>query len=59
MTYKDRYKEFEPYLTSGKPGQREKADAWQTAIAFSSVYYVSRWNIKQYSYLSYRNVWHF
>ena len=45
MAYEDRYKEFEQYLTSRKPGQREKADAWQTAIVFSSVYYVSRWNI--------------
>lgn len=25
--------EFDEYIVHGEPGQREKADAWQTAIA--------------------------
>lgn len=32
MADEDRYKEFDEYLVHGEPGQKERADAWQTAI---------------------------
>ena len=28
MTYKERYKEFEQFLTSGEPGLEERARNW-------------------------------
>lgn len=29
--------EFDEYIVHGEPGQREKADAWQTAIGLQDV----------------------
>lgn len=29
--------EFDEYMVHGKPGQKEKADAWQTAIGLQAV----------------------
>ena len=29
--------EFDEYIVHGEPGQREKADAWQTAIGLQNV----------------------
>ncbi len=29
--------EFDEYIVNGEPGQREKADAWQTAIGLQDV----------------------
>lgn len=37
MACEDRYKEFDEYLVHGEPGQREKANAWQTAIGLQNV----------------------
>lgn len=37
MKYEDRYKEFDEYIVHGEPGQKEKADAWQTAMGLQDV----------------------
>ncbi len=37
MTYEDRYKEFEQYLASGKPGVEERARNWSMSIGLQNV----------------------
>lgn len=37
MANEDRYKEFDEYIVHGEPVQKEKADAWQTAIGLQDV----------------------
>lgn len=37
MSYEDKYKEFEQYLTSGEPGVEERARNWSMAIGLQDV----------------------
>lgn len=35
--------EFDEYIVHGEPGQREKAEAWQTAIGLQDVNILNKW----------------
>lgn len=35
--------EFDEYIVHGEPGQKEKADAWQTAIGLQDVCLLTKW----------------
>lgn len=37
MAYEDRYKEFEQYLASGKPGIEERARDWSMVIGLQDI----------------------
>ena len=60
------FDEYIIHVVHGEPEQKEKADAWQTAIAchdgvgqdFALPLGITL-EYKRNQYLSYRNVWHF
>ncbi len=53
--------EFVEYIVHGEPGQKEKADAWQTAIPcqLNPLCIPLEYRQYQYWYLSYTNTWYF